>query len=391
MSSQADPLLPPASIVEANEIRPTHVVVDLGAIERNLQGIQAHVGQAEIMPIIKANAYGHGLIAVAKKLQSIGIERVGVAYLEEALALRSQGVSLSILVMGGPVARQLPTLLEHDLSITVPSVKILSELEKVAKRRDMVASVHLKVDTGMGRLGVHYQEADQLLEAAEQSEHVSVDGVYSHFANADAADLSSAREQLERFEEVCGFYERHSLATPMRHIANSGAVLQLPEAHLDLVRPGIMIYGVYPSLEAAKTVTVEPALRWLSSVVFEKEILLDSPVSYGSTWTAPSKTRVATVPVGYGDGYMRSMSGSAEVIISEKRFPAVGRICMDQFVVDVGSQALGEGREVVLIGGENEDRISAETLAGWADTIPYEILTGINARVPRIYVDSPRE
>jgi alanine racemase len=242
--------------------------------------------------------------------------------------------------------------------------------------------VHLKIDTGMERIGVHYYSAEKLLEASLQCAHCDIAGIYSHFANADAADLTHARLQLERFMDVLSFYEQRGLPTPVRHIANSGGVLALPESHLDMVRPGIMLYGVYPSPETARTVLVKPALTWKSHVAYFKVVQPGHPVSYGSTWQSDEPTRVVTVPVGYGDGYFRALSNKARVIIRGQLYPVVGRVCMDQTMVNVGQDTAYNGDTVTLIG----DGISADDIAQWAGTIPYEVLTNINTRVPRLYL-----
>ena len=215
--------------------------------------------------------------------------------------------------------------------------------------------------------------------------NVEVEGIYSHFANADSSDLTHARLQMERFNDVLRFYERHSLAPPLRHIANSAAVLQLPESYLDMVRPGILFYGVYPSAYVPHTVAVRPALAWKSRVVYFKVVRPGHPVSYGSTWQSDHPVRIVTVPVGYGDGYFRRMSNQAQVIIHGKKYPQVGRICMDQMMVNIETDSAFNGDEVILLGESEGLSIPAEDLAEWAGTIPYEILTNINTRVPRIY------
>jgi alanine racemase len=237
----------------------------------------------------------------------------------------------------------------------------------------------------MERIGIHHYSATPLLEAAARSPHVEVEGIYSHFANADAEDLAPTRLQLERFHEVLRFYERRSLPVPARHIANSAAILRLPESHLDLVRPGILLYGVYPYPGAPRTIEVEPALSWRTRVVYFKIVEPGSPVSYGSTWRSDHRVRVVTVPVGYGDGYFRSMSNRASVILRGRRVPQVGTICMDQMMVNIEWGEGWNGDEVVLIGEQGDARVTVEELAEWAGTIPYEVLTAINARVPRLY------
>jgi alanine racemase len=365
--------------------RPTVVDVSLPRLTENFRAIQAHVAPAAVMPIVKANAYGHGLVPVARHLVGLGAASLGVAFLEEAVALRAAGITVPILVMGGIFGDQIPLFLRHGLTLTASSIDKLCQIDQTAGELGVTATVHLKIDTGMERIGVHYYSAQGLLERAAEARHCRVEGIYSHFANADAADLESARVQLARFLEVLSWYERQRVPTPIRHIANSGAVLQLPESHLDLVRPGILLYGVYPSAEVAHTVAVRPALSWKSRVVYFKVVRPGHPVSYGSTWQTDHPVRVVTIPVGYGDGYFRALSNVAEVVIRGKRYPVVGRVCMDQIMVNIEGDTAYNGDEVVLIGTDGRETITCEDLAEWAGTIPYEVLTNINTRVPRVF------
>jgi alanine racemase len=258
-------------------------------------------------------------------------------------------------------------------------------IDEAAGALGINARVHLKIDTGMERIGVHYYTAEKLLEESLKCKNCTVEGIYSHFANADSADLTHARLQLTRFMEVLSFYERRSIPVPSRHIANSAGVLALPESHLDMVRPGIMLYGVYPSEETPRSVAITPALAWRSHVAYFKVVNAGQPVSYGSTWQAPEPTRVVTIPLGYGDGYFRALSGRAEVIIRGQRYPVVGRVCMDQVMVNIGTGTAYNGDEVTLLGSDGAACITAQDLAQWANTIPYEVLTNINTRVPRVY------
>ena len=377
------------TILNSENLRPTHVRVNLTHLCANLKAIKERVAPAKVMAVIKANAYGHGLDEVARHLAPHA-DYFGVAVLEEGILLREMGINTPILVLGGIWEEQIPDFIKHDLTLTASSVERLQQIDTAAEILKKKATVHLKIDTGMERIGVHYYSAETLQKAALNCKHVDVEGIYSHFANSDATDLSHARLQLARFNEVLSFYEKNSIPTPrLRHMANSGAILQLPAAHFDMVRPGIMLYGVYPSDEVERTVAVTPALSWSSKVVYFKVTKPEHPVSYGSTWQSDVNTRVATVPVGYGDGYFRAMSNQAQVIIRGVKLPQVGRICMDQMVVNLGADGTGyNGDEVVLIGQQGEERITAEDLARWAGTIPYEILTNINTRVPRVYVKS---
>ncbi|MDT8306651.1 MAG: alanine racemase [Anaerolineae bacterium] len=367
-------------------MRPTFAEVNLAQLTANYRAIQARVAPAQVMPVIKANAYGHGLVPVARHLESLGVPYLGVALVEEGVQLRENGITTPILVLGGSMREQVPLFLEHELTIAAASLEKLAHIEEGARRLGKRARIHLKIDTGMGRLGVQYYSAAGFLEAALRSEHCRVEGIFSHFANADAADLSSAREQLARFTEVLRFYEERGIAPPLRHMANSAAILQLPESHFDMVRAGIMLYGVYPSPEVPRTVSVGPVLSWKSHAVYVKTLRPGQPVSYGSTWQADHPVRIITVPAGYGDGYLRALSNRSEVIIHGRRYPVAGRVCMDQIMVNVEQDTVYPGDEVILLGESRGARISAEELAAWAGTIGYEILTNINGRVPRVYV-----
>ena len=367
--------------------RPTRCVVDLGAIERNYRAIDAHVDGAQVMPVVKANAYGHGLAEVALRLEQAGAPALGVAYVEEGVALRNAGVKVPVQVLGGAVQRQIPLFLEHGLTFTAPSIDKVRQIDAAAAAEGVHADVHLKIDTGMERIGVHHPNAAALFEAAGECDNVGVGGVFSHFANADTADLDDARRQLDRFLGAVQFFPDNGLPTPIRHMANSAAIAQLPESHLDMVRPGIISFGVYPSDETARTIELEPALRWLSEVIYFKVVQAGSAVSYGSTWAPQHQTRVITMPIGYADGYMRALSNRAEVLVADQRLPVVGRVCMDQTMADLGGGTAYNGDEVVMIGPSGGDEILVEDLARWAGTIPYEVLTSISARVPREHID----
>lgn len=365
--------------------RPTRIDVDLGAISHNLQAIAGHVG-VPVMPIVKANAYGHGLVPVARHLERQGVGQLGVAFVEEGIALRQAGIRVPILVLGGIFGRQVAQFLEHDLEVTVSSLDKLHQVEAAAQAAGCRAVVHLKVDTGMERIGVHSESAGPLIEAAVASPWCAVKGMYSHLACSDDPQSPMTRVQLERFREACAHFERIGAPMPIRHLANSGGVLHFPETWLDMVRPGIILYGVSPGETARPPFGLKPALSLVSQVVYFKVVKAGRTVSYGATWTAPHDTRMVTVPIGYGDGYSRGLSSRGEVLIRGQRHPIVGRVCMDQFMVDLGPQGSAWNEdEVVLIGHQGGDAIRCEDVARWAGMIPYEILVGLNERIPREY------
>ena len=365
--------------------RPSRIVVDLDAIGHNLHAIRAHVG-VPVMGIVKANAYGHGLVQVARHLQAQGVEQLGVAFVEEGVALRRAGITAPILVMGGIFGPQVALFLQHGLEITVSSLDKLRQVEATAQAMGRKATIHLKIDTGMERIGVHSYSAGPFIEAAAGSAWCSIKGIYSHLACADDPASPMTMLQLERFRDACAHFERIGAPMPLRHLANSGGVLHFPQTWLDIVRPGIVLYGVLPDPASQPTIPLRQALSLVSRVVFFKVVRAGNPVSYGATWQSSVDTRIVTVPVGYGDGYPRALSSRGEVLLHGQRHPLVGRVCMDQFMVDIG--AAGEAHnedEVVLIGHQGDAGITTEALAQRAGTIPYEILTGLNERIPREY------
>jgi len=253
----------------------------------------------------------------------------------------------------------------------------------VAHRSGTKIKVHLKFDTGMERVGVHEYEAKELIEKSEACSHLTIEGIYTHLANSEVTDKKHSIEQLKRFEEVLSSFSKSNVSIPqIKHVCNSGGILNLPEAYFDMVRPGILFYGVYPGPGIDHFLDVRPALSWRAKVTFSKRTRPGRPVSYGSLWQAEAETRIVTIPCGYADGYFRRMTNQAQVLINGKRYPQVGRICMDQFMVNVGEDEINTGDEVVLLG----DGIHANELAEWTGTNAYEVLTNISTRVPRVFV-----
>jgi len=364
--------------------RPTRVVVDLDALSHNLGAIRARVG-VPVMGVVKANAYGHGLVPVARHLQSRGIDQLGVAFVEEGIALRNAGITTPILVLGGLFGHQAAQYLAHDLEVTVSSLDKLRQVEAAAESLGRQAVVHLKIDTGMERIGVHSYSARPFLDAAMASKWCVPKGIYSHLACADDPASPMTLRQLERFAEACAHVARIGAPMPVRHLANSGGVLHFPETWLDMVRPGIALYGVLPDPASRATIDLRPALSLVSQVVYFKVVRAGNPVSYGATWAPGSDTRVVTVPIGYGDGWPRALSSRGEVLIRGRRYPMVGRVCMDQFMVDIGQGSAWNEDEVVLVGSQAGETIRVEAVAAAAGTIPYEILVGLNERIPREY------
>lgn len=364
--------------------RPTRIVVDLDRLAGNLHAIRAHAG-VPVMAIVKANAYGHGLVEVARRFEAEGVEQLGVAFLEEGIALRRAGITAPVLVLGGIFGPQVARFIEHDLEVTVSSIDKLRQVEAAAEALGRRAVVHLKIDTGMERVGVHDYSAGPFVEAAVASRWCTVKGVYSHLACADDPASPVTVLQLERFLGACAHFERLGAPMPIRHLANSGGVLHFPDTHLDMVRPGILLYGVLPATTARATVEVAPAMTLVSRVVYFKVVRAGRSVSYGATWTAERDTRVITVPIGYGDGYPRALSSRGQVLVRGHAYPIIGRVCMDQFMVDIGIDSAFNEDEVVLVGRQGDAELRVEAVADAAGMIPYEILTQLNDRIPREY------
>ena len=362
-------------------IRPTFLEVHLSQLRKNLEAIRAHVSPAKVMPMVKANAYGHGVDGVAPFIEPY-VDSFGVALLEEGICLRELGIAKPILVAGGALPEQVRFFAEYDLTLTGSSIELLDAAEDVSRSAGKRIRTHLKIDTGMERVGVREYEAESLIEHSLRLKHVDIEGIYTHLANSELADKKYSLLQLERFQYVLQMYEKRSEPLPsLKHVNNSGGISNLPEANFDLVRPGVLFYGVYPGSEVDRAMGVEPALTWRSRVAYSKITKPGRPVSYGSLWQAQAETRVVTVPCGYADGYFRRMSNQARVIVNGKKYPQVGRICMDQFMVDVGDDEVNVGDEVILLG----EGITAYDLAGWTGTNEYEVMTNISARVPRVY------
>ena len=339
------------------------------------------------MAVVKSNAYGHGLVRVAHLYEQLGVNSLGVALLEEGIILRKSGISLPIAVFGGVLKEQIPELLEWGLEFIVPSADVLNDTEKFCKAQNRHSTIHLKLDSGMGRIGTIAENSERLIASALDSERINIKAVCSHFACADDPEDPKTLEQIDRFLEAVSVFDKLGTSTPLRHIANSGGVLYFPQSHLDIVRPGIILYGVYPEPSCPRILELKPALKLKSKVSFHKSIPPGFSISYGATWTSESTAEISTIPLGYGDGYPRQLSNRGEVLINGKRRPIVGRVCMDQFMVNCKSENLNAGAEVILIGEQDGQCITVEEMSKWAETIPYEILTNLNERLPRTYVN----
>ncbi len=366
-------------------IRPTIATVDLGAIRHNLAVARRLAPNQAICAVVKADGYGHGINEVGMTLDRAGVEWLAVALVEEGINLRRVGVKTDILVLGSALGGTLYELVTHNLT---PAIYRLDQIEALGMAaRGKQLKFHLKIDTGMARLGVPLGELNDLLEGLKRYPQLTLDGVMTHFANADLADREFNNAQLRLFNGALATVREHGFKPTWVHISNSAAVLSYPEAHIGLVRPGLVIYGLDP-LEKRREIGLVPAMSWLTRPVHLKTIPAGTRVSYGGRWVAQRETRLMTLPVGYADGYPRALSGKAQVLICGQRAKVVGNICMDLCMVDVTDvpdATLDD--EVVLMGRQKGEEITAYELAAWADTIPYEIICGVGSRVPRYYID----
>ena len=367
---------------------PTRAIIDLAAFRQNLAAVRSFLApQVKVMAVVKANAYGHGLRRISGEAVANGVEYVGVARAYEGVELRMAGIMSKILVFEIVPQEHEQTAILQDLELTVGTVEGAKRLNAAAERLRRKAKVHVEVDTGMGRLGFPYREAAASIEAIARLPRVDLIGVYSHFATAESPDQSFAREQLLRFNGVLEDLRGRGVEVELRHMANSGAIISLPESHLDIVRPGLLLFGYTPGKEMQMQAPLLPVLSLVSKVVFLKTVGPGTTISYGKKFVTRERTTIATAPVGYGDGYLRPLSGKADVLIRGRRYPVVGSITMDQIMIDLGPESgIVEGDDVTLIGRDGDEAITCWELAEKAGTIPYEITCLITPRVPRVFI-----
>lgn len=375
--------------------------IDLNALAHNVRELRRVTSPgAGVMAVVKANAYGHGAVKAAGIVLEHGADCLGVARLHEGVQLRNAGISAPILIFGYSPASVAREIVQYDLTQTVYSLESAEALSDAALKAGKKIEAHLKVDTGMGRLGLSANEtfdnAGSWTKSLEDAAKIAalpgleLEGIYTHFACADSAEKASAFGQLERFLAYLEDLRRMGIEPPVRHAANSAAIIDMHQAHLDLVRPGIALYGLYPSDEVDRSrISLKPVMQFKSRVTQVKRAPAGFKVSYGSTYETPRDTHIATIAAGYADGYNRLLSSRGVVLINGKRRPVVGRVCMDQTMVDVGPEGgAAPGDEVVLFGRQGDEVIHVDEVAASIGTINYEVVSCITARVPRIYSDS---
>lgn len=366
--------------------------IDLDAIVGNLCSMQKHISPtARMVGVIKADGYGHGSVQVAKAVEDLDfLWGFAVATPEEAHKLRTEGIRKPLLILGYSFPYSYEQLAREEVRPAVFRQDSLPFLQKAAEKAGKAIKAHVKVDTGMNRIGIAPDETGlRFMEDLMNREGIEIEGIFTHFAGSDQRDKSGAERQLERFRDFTDRAERElGLKIPLKHCSNSAGILEMPEANMDLVRAGIAMYGLYPSEEVFReTVELAPALSLYSRIIYMKTIGAGESVSYGGTFTAAREMRVATIPIGYGDGYPRSLSGRGSVLICGKRAPILGRVCMDQLMVDVSDiEEAAEGARVVLLGCDGGESVGAEEVGNLSGRFHYELVCDLGKRVPRVYV-----
>lgn len=378
--------------------RPTYVEISLDALRANIQGFQNVLGpKMQLMAVVKANGYGHGAIQVAREATACGVSHLAVAFLDEAIELREAGIETPILVLGYTPPDGLALARKYQVTLAVFSDDVLDALEKLERleeSEDQVAPlrVHIKLDTGMGRLGLHDTEsARAFIRRALQLPNVQVEGLFTHYACADEADASYTNVQYAKFKQLVDEFAAEGVTFPLLHAGNSATAIQYPDLSYNMIRLGISMYGLYPSAEVNRQqIALQPVMSFKTGVVHVKTLPAGAGVSYGATYVTEQAERVATLPVGYADGFTRMLTGRAEVLVRGHKAPVIGRICMDQCIISVQHmqdvQSVQVGDEVVIFGTQGEQTITADDLAQRLGTINYEITCMVSHRVPRLYV-----
>ena len=365
--------------------RAAWVEIDLGAIAHNYKEIRKHMQTgAKLCAVVKADAYGHGAIAVARKAIAAGAEYLAVATISEAMKLREAGFTTPLLILGLTKPDSSFDIVDADLTQTVCRLDLVQALSAEAVAQGKRVKVHLAVDTGLGRIGVRPEDAVHFARIITAMPGIELEGVFSHFALADITDKTFSIEQIRRFQEACNAIEAAGIHIPIRHIAESAAILDLPDVHFDMVRAGILQYGLWPSDEVTRPLNLRPAMKFCARIVYIKTIPPGTSIGYGRNFIAERESRIATISVGYADGYLRAYA-SGYVEVHGRRAPIAGRICMDQCMIDITDIPKAKVGDIVTLFGS--DTLTADDLAHWANTISYEVLCLVSKHVSRIYIE----
>ncbi|MHC2994324.1 MAG: alanine racemase [Candidatus Atribacteria bacterium] len=368
---------------------PTWVEISLDAIAQNVKNIKKLIGkERELMVVVKGNAYGHDAWEVSSVALKYGATRLAVARIEEGIFLRKAGITVPLLVLGLTLEEQVKLMLSHNITPTVCRLEIIRKISQIAIKMKRIAKIHLKVDTGMGRLGIFPQDVLGFVKKVITMENVEVEGIFTHFSVADEKDKTYTENQFKKFIDVIKNLEIKGIKIPIKHVGNSATLLDLPHMWLDMVRPGISVYGQYPSIEVKKTINLKPAQEFKTKIVSLKELPPGKSISYGRTYITKKRMVVASLPAGYADGYNRLLSNQGEVLVRGKRVPIIGRVCMDQCIIDVTNlPQVKIGDEIALWGRQGDEIITVEEIAQKIGTINYEVLhMPDKKRVPKLFI-----
>lgn len=369
-------------------MRPTHAIVDLAAIRHNIRLLASHLRGASLTAVVKANAYGHGAVAVSKAALSAGAASLAVAIPEEGVELREAGIAVPVFVLGLILPEQADIAIKHRLIAPVCTIDCAAALSAEAVRQGRRAYVMIKIDTGMGRIGLSPGQAPSFANEIAKMPALEIMGIFTHMAAADASDKTYSNEQLQIFQDILASVKTARISLPYISAANSAGIIDLPDSHFNLVRAGIALYGLPPSGDMHNRPNLVPAMQLKTHITYIKYVPAGAKIGYGCTYTTTVPTYIATLPIGYADGYSRQLSNKAEVLIGGARRKLVGRVCMDQIMVDLGPDCNAEvGQEAVLFGRQGKEEITVTELAAIAGTINYELVCAISARVPRIYIN----
>ncbi|HOE63691.1 MAG TPA: alanine racemase [Candidatus Sumerlaeota bacterium] len=368
--------------------RPTIAAISLDAVKHNIQAIQKKVGAAcQVMAVVKANAYGHGMAQVAQASLEAGAARIGVATVDEAAILRDLKIKAPILVMGPALLEHAEFFIARNISAAVGSIEAARAFGRAARKLGKKARIHIKTDTGMGRFGFWWENLAALLPEIKKIRGLHLEGCFTHFATSDIADYAYTKWQHENFKKLLDSAARQKIRFDIIHAANSGAIMQHPETYHDCVRAGVMLYGMLPDQKTKPTVPIKPVMTLTTRLVEIRQHPKGRCISYGCTWQTPRASRIGILPIGYGDGYSRKFSNKGQVLIRGRRAPIVGRVCMDQTLVDLSAIPEAQIGDRVLLWGENElGVLKVEEAAKWMGTITYEVTCALGARIPRVYI-----
>jgi alanine racemase len=371
-------------------MRPTFVEIDLAALRFNFEQVKRLTGSTKkILGVVKANAYGHGAVAVSRELEGLGANFLGVALCQEGIELREAGIKTPILVLSGFFKGEEAELIQHQLTPLILNLEMAERLAQKAKTSKQEIKVHIKVDSGMGRVGVLPEEAEDFFKKLKKLSGLRVEGICSHFAEADKEEKDFTREQQSRFNEVVSRAKKSGIEPILIHLANSAAVIDFSSAHYDLVRPGIMLYGAYPSAIFRNKTELKPIMGLKTKIMHLKKVPPNFSISYGRTFFTQRESLIATLPIGYADGYRRGLSNKGEVLVKGRRCKVVGRVCMDLTLIDVTEiPGVKVGDEVVLLGRQGEEEITVDEIAEKIGSISYEVFCSLSGRVPRVYLNA---